>query len=269
MAAEQEPEPVTLPSADGRTVLIGYLWRPKVLDPAPAVVMLHGRSGAYSVAAEGVFNSRTLSKRHRMWGQFWSDEGYVALHVDSFGPRGHVAGFSKGSYANRPPEVSEKEVRPLDAYGALAWLQRRKFVRADAIGLRGWSNGAMAALWAMSSAMPSRLRVMPDHGFQAALAFYPGCSRVLREEPDYKSYAPVLMLLAGKDQEVRPQTCQELVYRVQSRPDPGQFGQHTYPKAEHNFDDPDKEDRNNSEAREDAKVKGGEFFNNHVNIPSN
>ena len=44
------PERVTFPSADGRTSLIGYLYKPSAMPSrrVPAVVMMHGRAGAYS-----------------------------------------------------------------------------------------------------------------------------------------------------------------------------------------------------------------------------
>jgi dienelactone hydrolase len=71
----------------------------------PAVVMLHGRTGPYSsrVNKDCTFVRRgtpspcdasTLSKRHLEWGEFWAERGYVALHVDSFGPRGKAHGFA-------------------------------------------------------------------------------------------------------------------------------------------------------------------------------
>ena len=41
-------------------------------------------------------------------------------------------------------------MRPLDAYGALAYLRTRADVVADRIGLHGWSNGASATLAAMT-----------------------------------------------------------------------------------------------------------------------
>jgi carboxymethylenebutenolidase len=62
-----------------------------------------------------MYSAETLSKRHKEWGEFWAARNYVALLVDSFGPRGYPAGFTKGSYDERPPEVSEQIVRPLDA----------------------------------------------------------------------------------------------------------------------------------------------------------
>ena len=87
--------------------------------------MLHGRSGPYSSAAHGVYTAATLSGRHATWAAFWAERGYVALLVDSFGPRGYPAGFPRHSYKSRPAAVSEQTVRPLDAYGALAYLRTR------------------------------------------------------------------------------------------------------------------------------------------------
>src|SRR5882724_11619180 len=54
------PERVTFPSADHKTTLVGYLFRPGSARGAnaarvPAIVMMHGRSGAYSTAAKGVY----------------------------------------------------------------------------------------------------------------------------------------------------------------------------------------------------------------------
>src|SRR5688572_4472976 len=62
------PERVTFPSADRKTTLVGYLYRPASARAVgtvrmPAVVMMHGRSGAYSSAAKGVYDASTLSRR--------------------------------------------------------------------------------------------------------------------------------------------------------------------------------------------------------------
>src|SRR6516164_622136 len=87
---EIAPARVTFGSADGKTTLVGYLYRPRGAR-APAVVMMHGRAGAYSVRAEGVYDANTLSLRHKAWGRAWAEAGYVALLVDGFGPRGYPA----------------------------------------------------------------------------------------------------------------------------------------------------------------------------------
>src|SRR5579871_6607250 len=93
--AHAAPETVTFGSADGATTIVGYLFRPAGPGPHPAIVMLHGRAGPYSsndnatctLVAPGVAspcNANTLSKRHMMWGEFWSERGYLALLPDSF-----------------------------------------------------------------------------------------------------------------------------------------------------------------------------------------
>src|SRR5215813_4264952 len=152
------PERVTFMSADGKTMLVGYLYRPARMSAprAPAVVMMHGRAGAYSSRANGVYDASTLSLRHQAWGRAWADAGYLAVLVDGFGPRGYPQGFGRFSYDSRPAALNEVTVRPLDAAGALAWLRARPDVIPDRIGLQGWSNGASAVLATMSPVGPCR-----------------------------------------------------------------------------------------------------------------
>jgi len=123
--ADADAETVHFPSEDGKTKLVGYLFRPSGGGRHAAVVLLHGRAGPYSSLAKGKYNASTLSKRHKEWGAFWASRGYIALLVDSFGPRGYSGGFGRGSYSERPAEVSEQTVRPFDAYGGLRYLRSR------------------------------------------------------------------------------------------------------------------------------------------------
>ena len=146
LAAEVPPLAVQFPSVDG-TVLTGYLFAPSASarTKSPAIVMMHGRAGAYSSAANGHYDAATLSRRHAFWGRYWAARGYVALLVDGFGPRGYPAGFPVHSHASRPDAVNEVTVRPLDAYGALKYL-RASGIDGSRIVLQGWSNGASARL---------------------------------------------------------------------------------------------------------------------------
>jgi carboxymethylenebutenolidase len=155
-ALAAEPLRLTFPSADGRTTLVGYLFASDDASgqPHPAVVLMHGRAGAYSSRAEGVYDASTLSQRHRAWGELLSENGYVALLVDGFGPRGYAGGFPRHSYDTRPEAVSEVAVRPYDAVGGLAYLRSRPDVAADRIGLMGWSNGGSATLATMAVDFP-------------------------------------------------------------------------------------------------------------------
>ena len=259
--AETLPERVTFPSADGKTTLVGYLYLPRGRHAArvPAVVMMHGRAGAYSTAADGVYDASTLSRRHKAWGALWARHGYVALLVDGFSPRGYPAGFPRYSYDSRPAELNEVTVRPLDAYGALAYLRARPDVDAEHIGLQGWSNGGSATLAAMADTPGP-----PDgmKGFVAALAFYPACGlKDAFKDKAYKPYAPVRVYMGTADEQVSPKRCKALVDA--SREQDGNIVLKLYRGASHDFDDPSRKHQKigaNADATEDVKERAVRFF---------
>jgi carboxymethylenebutenolidase len=171
------PDRVAFASADGHTTLVGYVFKPEAPHPprTPAVVMMHGRAGAYSSLAKGKYDATTLSKRHQQWGHIWAQQGYLAILVDGFGPRGYPHGFPRFSYDTRPDKLNEITVRPLDAYGALAYLRTRDHVVADRVALQGWSNGGSATLATLSRTAPGINSPTPASGFRAGLVFYPAC----------------------------------------------------------------------------------------------
>ena len=259
-----KPETVSFPSRDGGIRLVGYLFKPERPGVYPAVVMLHGRSGLYSSLRRGTYTVETLTLRHTMWGYFWAQRGYLALHVDSFGPRGYPDGFPRHSYDQRPPEVSEQFVRPLDAYGALDYLRTRGDVVADRIGLQGWSNGGMTLLSAMGQTPPGMRNPTPVSGFRAALALYPSCRAQMRQG-DYRPYASLMLLAAGDDDEVSPAVCQAMVERLRARGESVEFGY--YEGAHHSYDDPGKHKQShgpNRVALQDTLRRAEEFFRHHL-----
>lgn len=259
-----KPETVSFSSGDGRTRLVGYLFKPERPGVYPAVVMLHGRSGPYSSLRRGTYSAETLTLRHVMWGNFWAQRGYLALHVDSFGPRGYPDGFPRHSYDQRPPEVSEQFVRPLDAYGALDYLRTRGDVIADRIGLQGWSNGGMTLLSTIGQTPPGMRNPAPASGFRAALALYPSCRAQMRQG-DYRPYAPLMLLVAGEDDEVSPAVCQDMVERLRARGVSVEFGY--YEGAHHSYDDPGKHKQShepNRLALQDTLRRAEEFFRHHL-----
>jgi carboxymethylenebutenolidase len=248
-------------SDDGKTRLVGYLWLPGGGGKHPAVVMMHGRHGAYSSLAHGVYDAKTLTKRHKMWGEFWAARGYVALHVDGFGPRGYPAGFAAGTYADRPEELNEVTIRPFDAYGALRYLRTRNDVAGDRIGLQGWSNGASATLSTMARNTPGMQDPTVEAGFRAAIAFYPGCGLQDHYKKAYRTYAPVLLAIGTDDEEVSPKLCQALNETGQRDGDQIQFV--LYSGAEHDFDDPGAKKQSvaaNRKAKEDSMRRAEAFF---------
>jgi carboxymethylenebutenolidase len=258
------PERVTFMSADGHTTLVGYLYRPARMSAprVPAVVMMHGRAGAYSSRANGVFDASTLSLRHQAWGRAWADAGYIAVLVDDFGPRGYPQGFGRFSYDSRPAELNEVTVRPLDAAGALAWLRTRPDVIPDRIGLQGWSNGGSTVLATMSPVAPVPPALTPASGFRAAVAFYPGCGlHDVFDATPLRPTAPTLVLHGTADEEVSFKRCESLVQR--SRAAGGPIDIKLSPGAAHNFDSPaDNVQRHeaNAVATRDAVALSMKFF---------
>jgi carboxymethylenebutenolidase len=258
------PERVEFLSRDGSTRLLGYVYLPQNAPPWPAVVMMHGRSGPYSSAAKGRYDAGTLSLRHKQWGEFWAARGYLAIHVDSFSPRGYPQGFGFGSYSRRPAEVSEQTVRPLDAYGALDYLRSRADVIKDRIGLHGWSNGAMAGLATLAAQPPGMKDPNPATAFRAALLFYPACRVQLKQ--DYRPYAPSILFMGSADEEVTALACSELAERVRER-EVTHFELVWYEGATHSFDDPGKRRQSleaNRSARSDSMQRAEQFFRRHL-----
>jgi carboxymethylenebutenolidase len=223
--------------------------------------MMHGRAGAYSTNANGRYDAGTLSGRHLAWGELWAAQGYIALLVDGFGPRGYPQGFPRFSYETRPAELNEVTVRPLDAYGALEFLRARPDVAADRIGIQGWSNGGSAALAAMAAGASRP----GETAFRAALAFYPACGLKGQFQDGYRPYAPVLVLHGTADEEVSPRRCGDLVER--SRAEGGTIEIRFYRGATHSFDSPGARRQSieaNAAATEDAVRRSLEFFAEHL-----
>jgi carboxymethylenebutenolidase len=257
--AAAEPETVFFPSADGATEIVGYLFRPQLPGPRPAVVMLHGRAGPYSSnvdatctlvarSAPSPCNASGLSKRHMMWGEYWASHGYFALLPDSFGPRGKAHGFGRNTHDDPERDsVNERTVRPLDAEGALNYLRSRNDISASRIFLQGWSNGGSTALNVMQR------QGAKASGYRAALALYPGCGPKALLAPDLATTAPVALLLGSDDEEVSPARCQEMAQR--SIAAGSKVDVVLYPGATHGFDDPGRSHQSipgNRSALEDA-----------------
>lgn len=246
-AQAAQPATVYFRSADG-TELTGYLFQPAgdANAPHPAIVMLHGRGGPYSsnvnarctrVGRDVVSpcNAATLSQRHRMWGEYWAAHGYLALHVDSFGPRERAHGYGRNSHdLPERQAVNEMSVRPLDAEGALAYLAAREDVRKDRIMLQGWSNGGSTALNVMYRQALGDSAVKPLR-FRAALVFYPGCGARSLLTRHYRSDTEVWVFLAENDEEVAPRNCRAV---LPAKDAASLVSVTEYAGATHDFDDP-------------------------------
>jgi dienelactone hydrolase len=191
-------------------------FRPQGAGPFPAVVLLHGCSGMYTP-------SGYVTNSYRRWAELLSEDGYVALLVDSFGPRGHR---SICELQKRP--ILESRERVEDAYAAARWLNGQPYVAVGRIGLIGWSNGGTGTLYSMR---PDRRL---EAGFRAAVAFYPGCRTLAGAKTPYRTYSPLLILSGEADDWTPAEPCRQLAAIAQKEGAPLEIV--TYPGAHHSFD---------------------------------
>ena len=200
--------------------LRAVLYKPDGDGPFPAVVGLHG--------CEGLLNAPGApSARYRDWAQRLNAAGFAVVFPDSYGSRG-IAG-SQCTVRSRAVRTDRERVG--DVQAARAWLHEQAWVAADRIALLGWSNGGIAALWAV------RPRLAPKDGkadFRSAAALYPGCRRLLNAA--WSTRVPTLVLVGGADDQIRPADCQQMVAGAKGRSARAVI--HVYPGAHHDFDHP-------------------------------
>jgi dienelactone hydrolase len=208
---------VEFPNLPGREPvhLIGYLARPgaglsaliaatpRDAAPYPAVVVLHGCGGISS-------HSTAIADRLGGW-------GYVALAIDTLGPRGMDSGCYSGTFMDQA----------FDAYAALRYLSTLKFVDAERVALFGQSMGGSATLYAIDRDLAAQYF---GQGFRAAIAYYPRCVAV----PAPVMTAPVLILIGEADQWNSADACKTL--RNLAQPDSASIDLTVYPGVHHAFD---------------------------------
>jgi dienelactone hydrolase len=137
----------------------------------------------------------------------------VALIVDSWAARGMMEGLCTSA----SPEVPNTE-RLDDAVGALRYLQSLPYVDRERIGVIGWSNGGVFAMAVINGPSLERARrrgvTLPEPGFRAAIAFYPGgCFSLVHETV----VRPLLVLMGAADDWTIPKPCADMVSAMRSR----------------------------------------------------
>ncbi|HXP91879.1 MAG TPA: dienelactone hydrolase family protein [Candidatus Binatia bacterium] len=208
--AQSARESVTFPSLDTnfKGQLTATLYRPAGPGPFPAMVLLHTCGGP--------------QKHEQDWGGWFAVNGYEALVVDSFGPRG-VRNVCTGG----PPNM---RTRAFDAYGGLAFLRTRSEVDGARVGVIGWSHGAGTALVSDDKRFVDT--VMQGASFRAAVALYPVCAMM----SSVGVAAPLLVLLGSADDWTPAEPCERDAAALAQRGYP--VTAYTYPNATHAFDNP-------------------------------
>ena len=211
LAVQVQLSPVSFPSKDAGVPLTGTLYEPVGLSAhAAGVVMMHTCAG--------------LDANLAAWGNWFAQNGYIALAVDSFSPR-HVSNVC-GTH-DVPPSI-----RALDAYGGLAFLRTLSSVDAAHVGIIGFSHGGGAVLWTENAAVASRAGFAGD-GFAASVALYPSACG---NEPASSLADPLLLLIGASDDWTDAKTCEQFMSRVDPSGTTGTI--HVYPGTYHKFDDP-------------------------------
>ena len=190
--------------------LVGYMARPFGAGPFSAVVLLHGCGG---------FHSSMIS-----WADRLSRFGYVALAVDSFGPRG-IDDHCGGMFTDQVE----------DGYAALRYLTTRPFVRASHVAAMGFSMGGGSVLSSLEKGLVEQLH--PER-FRAGIAFYPVC-----QYASGITTGPVLVLAGDWDDWTPASSCEAMASGRTELGAPRTPGDRSlielvvYPGAHHGFDE--------------------------------
>jgi dienelactone hydrolase len=192
--------------------LQGYLRRSNHAGPSPAVVLLHSCRGDW----------KRLDER---WGKRIASWGYVALSVDSFGPRGLTA-----CGGSAPDDLAH------DAYRALNFLVGEPYVDPARVAVMGFAQGGRMALMSVEH---GAIEQISPNKFRAAVAFYPPCRSMKGDMT-----VPTLILIGERDDWSSAEACRDMVdgrdemgisrTRVEHAP----VKLVTYPGAYHAFDAP-------------------------------
>jgi dienelactone hydrolase len=211
LAAQIQLSPVSFPSKDPGVTLTGTLYEPAGLNErAAGVVIMHACNGLDSDVAA--------------WGNWFAQNGYVALTVDSFSPR-HVG--SVCGTRDVPPST-----RALDAYGGLSYMRTLPDVDGAHVGIIGFSHGGGTVLRTENADIASRAG-FTGNGFAAAVALYPSeCDN----DPTSALIDPLLLLIGASDDWTDAKSCEKFMSRVDPTGTTGTV--HVYPDTYHKFDDP-------------------------------
>ena len=172
--------------------VIYQLHLPEGAGPFPAVVAMHGCSGLVGPVKEGLTD----------WANFFKQQGYATLLVDSFTRRG----LSGGAVCSSISLLQQAwDYRNKDAFKAYDYLAARPDI-SEHIFILGQSNGASVALLSASSE-GQRLANSP-HVFSGAIALYPWCGHMLNK--NMQMLSPALILIGEKDDWTPASICRQL-----------------------------------------------------------
>ncbi len=212
---------ITFPSLHESPIPIGgrymYPGNVKKDTPVPAVVVYHGSGGA--------------TQRGELYQNALADAGIASLSVDGWTSR------NIKSHHDRPQTVME--TLP-DAFGARKWLMNRPEVKAQSIGIMGFSWGGVVSMLS-STRFYSTQNSHDGGGFKAANPVYPVCW-IYNTIPGYNfkqlTGIPVQIITGSEDAyNLDADTCPNLVKSLTTE-DQKQVSVTVLEGAHHSFDSP-------------------------------
>jgi len=200
------------------------LYKPEGTGPFPALVLLH--------QCGGLGDDRRQNVSMLDWAKEAVSRGYVALLVDSLGPRG----VKTVCYGPQGGVIFARGVK--DALQAAEHLRTFEFVDKKRIALAGYSWGAMVGVLASGKHWGTTLA--PGERFDAVVSFYPGCFTI--KPPSGAPYEiarpdidrPLLVLMGELDTETPSAECVSKLGVAKSSGAPVEW--HVYPQATHCWD---------------------------------
>ena len=228
IGAASQAKDLAFPNEPSRLSFFGSprtaLYKPEGAGPFPALV-LHHQCG-------GLGNSRWQNVSMLNWAKEAVARGYVALLIDSLGPRGiDTVCLGPRSGVNLGRGVK-------DALQAADHLRTLDYVDKKRIALAGYSWGAMVGVLASSKQWGTTLG--PGGRFAAVVSFYPGCFTI--RPPAGNPYEivnddidqPLLVLMGEKDTETPPSDCVSRLEAARAAGAPVEW--HVYPGITHCWD---------------------------------
>ncbi len=202
------------------------LYKPQGNGPFPALVLQHQCGGLRN--ASGSWQNLSMLE----WAKTAVQRGYVALIIDSLGPRG-------ADSVCFGPKAGVNFMRGArDALLAAAHLKTFDFVDKERIAHAGYSWGAMVGLALSGKTWGETLG--DGTRFAAAVSFYPGCFTLRPATgPAYELLnpdvdKPLLVLMGDLDNETPPSDCVSKLEAIKSAGGPVQW--HIYPETTHCWD---------------------------------
>jgi dienelactone hydrolase len=227
-------EPSNITSFDNPHMAV---YKPEGEGPFPGIVLFH--------QCGGLGSSRRPNQSMLDWAKETVSHGYVALLIDSLGPRGvDTLCFGPKGGVNFPRGVK-------DALQAAGQLRKFSFVDNKRIALAGYSWGAMVGV--LASGKHWRTTLAPRQHFDAVVSFYPGCRMITPPsgpsyeivQPDIDS--PLMVLMGEEDNETPPGECVTKLNSVKASDPLVEW--HIYPGTTHCWDCKQLDGRSKVDAR--------------------